>query len=89
MRSTQMGNVFLLGKDSHIWSEDEDDLIALRQREGEEPFHTLMSDTILQWFHLLIGHRFRVASPFPVARGPEKRIRLTEGHNLIGTKRNG
>ena len=65
-----MGNVFLIGKDSDMWMEDESDLVALKQWKTDDPSFAWISDNIIQPFHLLIGRHFRVINPSPLQRYP-------------------
>ena len=61
MRRPTMGNVYLLGRDSNIWSEpNSSDLIALHARQTDDPFTRWLSDTIVHAYHRVIGKFFRV-----------------------------
>ncbi len=61
MERTSMGNIYLLGPDSDIWSNpDVSDLIALSARHSDDPFTTWVTDTVIHWWHRLIGKYFRV-----------------------------
>ena len=56
-----MGNVYLLGQDSDIWANpEESDLIALQARYNESPLARWMGDTMVHWYHRIIGKRLRV-----------------------------
>ena len=61
MQRPSMGNVYLLGRDSNIWSEtDSSDLIALHARHAEDPFTRWLSDTVVHAYHRAVGRFFRV-----------------------------
>ena len=61
MRRPTMGNVYLIGRDSDIWSEpDLSDLIALRAGHSDDLFTQWLSDTFVHTYHRVIGRFFRV-----------------------------
>ena len=61
MKRPSMGSVYLLGRDSKVWSEpDLSDLIALHARHAEDPFTRWFSDTIVYAYHRVVGRFFKV-----------------------------
>ena len=56
-----MGNVYLLGRDSEIWSNpDKADLIALSARTAEDAFTTWIADRAVHWWHRCVGRFLKV-----------------------------
>jgi hypothetical protein len=63
MTSTNMGNIFLLGRDADVWEKYDiyrPDLIALRARETGDPFSRFLSSVLIHWYHRLFGRYIRV-----------------------------
>jgi hypothetical protein len=61
MERPTMGNVYLLGADSDIWSDPNVwDLIALDQRPANDMFSAWVSDSVLPVYHRAIGRLFKV-----------------------------
>ncbi|KAM0798017.1 hypothetical protein BDR22DRAFT_823820 [Usnea florida] len=64
MKRPSMGDVYLLGRDSDIWSKpDTSDLIALNARTAEDAFTTWVADRAVHWWHRSIGRFLRPAVP--------------------------
>jgi hypothetical protein len=62
MMRTEMGNVYLVGEDSDIWSHpDLPDLVALNARISGDPLSTWASNTVIHWYHQTIGKYFKVS----------------------------
>jgi hypothetical protein len=62
MARTEMGNVYLTGEDSDIWSQpDLPDLVALDAEMPADPLSTWASDTAIHWYHQIIGKHFKVS----------------------------
>jgi len=56
MTRVDMGNVYLIGRDSDIWSEPHiSDLLALKNREIEDPFSRWVADTVVWWYYSIVG----------------------------------
>ncbi|KAL9070527.1 MAG: hypothetical protein Q9161_004824 [Pseudevernia consocians] len=56
-----MGNVYLLGRDSDIWSiPDISDLIALNSRHADDPFTAWVANKAVHWWHRVAGKHLRV-----------------------------
>ena len=56
-----MGNVYLLGRDSDIWSiPDISDLIALNSRHADDPFMAWVANKAVHWWHRVAGKHLRV-----------------------------
>jgi hypothetical protein len=63
MQTPSMGNVYLLGSDSDIWEKpDLGDLISLKRRETHSPISRFLSDSLIRWYHHLLGHFLRVST---------------------------
>ena len=63
MKRPSMGDVYLLGRDSEIWSKpDTPDLIALNARTAEDAFTTWVADSAVHWWHRSIGRFLRVCT---------------------------
>ena len=61
MRRPSMGNVYLIGRDSDIWSKPNlSDLIVLRARHSDDLLTRWLSDTFVQIYHRVVGRFFRV-----------------------------
>ena len=66
MRRPSMGNVYLIGRDSDIWSKPNlSDLIVLRARHSDDLFTQWLSDTFVSAYHRVVGRFFRVKSFVP------------------------
>lgn len=62
MTRTEMGNVYLVGEDSDIWSHpDLPDLVTLNARVSEDPLSSWASNTVIHWYHKMIGKYFKVS----------------------------
>ncbi|KUJ12860.1 uncharacterized protein LY89DRAFT_755993 [Mollisia scopiformis] len=61
MSRTDMGNVYLLGNDSTIWTDSalRPDLVTLKSRTNDDLFYRWISEKIIKRFHRLLGHRFK------------------------------
>lgn len=63
MKVPAMGNVYLLGADSDVWEKkfDPAELVCLLPRKGGDDsiFTRFISNRLIRWYHLLIGHVFR------------------------------
>lgn len=69
LEDSRMGNFPLRGADRHAWSETyESDLIALREQETLDYFSRWFINTIVPYFHRIIGWRFKVGTQFILAR---------------------
>lgn len=67
MKRPSMGSVYLLGRDSKVWSEpDLSDLIALHARHAEDPFTRWLSNTMVHAYHRVVGRFFRVMASVPL-----------------------
>jgi len=56
-----MGNFPLLGRDRNSWAEEnENDLLALYARHGDDKFSKWFTDTAIPWIHNLAWKRFKV-----------------------------
>ena len=65
-----MGNFPLRGVDRHAWNETyESDLIALRRRETPDHFSRWFINTVVPYFHRIVGWRFKVRVHFILSRG--------------------
>ena len=63
-----MGNVYLLGRDSDIWSNpDISDLIALNSRHADDHFTAWVTNNAVHWWHRVAGKHLRV-SPLTVEK---------------------
>ena len=58
-----MGNVYLLGQDSDIWSNATilPDLVSLNARAADDGFTKWVTDTLVYWYHQVLGHFLRVS----------------------------
>lgn len=61
MNSTERGNISLIGPDSDIWNEEDLDHVTLRLSKEKDPLFRSLSNGVIQWYHLHMGHRFRGA----------------------------
>jgi len=63
MKAPSMGNVYLLGADSDVWETfDPSELVCLRPKKGDSCFNRFFANSLVRWYHHLIGHRFTVPS---------------------------
>lgn len=61
MARPSMGNVYLIGRDSDIWSKpDMSDLIVLRARHSDDLLTRWLSDSLVHAYHRVVGRFFRV-----------------------------
>ena len=61
MKRPSMGNVYLIGRDSDIWSKpDLSDLIALHPRHLDNSLTKWLSDSMVHAYHRAVGRYFRV-----------------------------
>ena len=64
-----MGNVRLVGQDSNVWSEpDKSDLIALQARHANDQLTAWVSNTVVHWWHQIIGKYLRVLNSSPTLK---------------------
>jgi len=69
MKSPREGKIYLHGPESDIWEKpDESDLVALRTRDAGSAFTGLVTDVLLQRYHYLLGHYFKVRMLSPTGR---------------------
>lgn len=67
MKRPSMGNVYLLGQDSDIWSNpDIPDLIALNARRADDPFTAWVTNKAVHWWHRIVGKYLRVSIFVPL-----------------------
>ena len=61
MKAPSMGNVYLLGADSDVWETfDSAELVCLWPRKSDSSFAGFFTNSLVRWYHHLIGYRFRV-----------------------------
>ncbi len=72
-----MGNFYLLGQDSDIWSNPNiSDLIALNARHADDPFTAWVTNKAVHWWHRVAGKYLRVSAHFA-----EENLLLTRSRN--------
>lgn len=62
MNSTTRGCISLLGPDSEILQKEDPDHVTLRLSQAKDPLFRSLSKDAIQWYHLHIGHHFRVGN---------------------------
>ncbi|KAI8626750.1 hypothetical protein F5Y19DRAFT_466245 [Xylariaceae sp. FL1651] len=64
MKSPSMGNVYLLGADSHIWEEfDPAELLCIRPTKPDTWVAQVITNKLIQRYHHLVGRFFRTPEP--------------------------
>jgi hypothetical protein len=80
MERTDMGNVRLNGSDSRTWTNDEwkSDLAALKSWAADDFFFHWMYDTVLDYYHRILGRQIKV-STFQILRF-RRNVIITSDH---------
>ena len=56
-----MGGVYLVGRDSEVWSgPDDSDLVALQARRADDPFTAWVTNRAIHCWHRFAGKYLRV-----------------------------
>ena len=55
-----MGSISLIGPDSELWDEEDLDHVTLKLPRERDPLFRSLSKNMIQWYHLNLGHYFRV-----------------------------
>ena len=62
MKRPTMGGVYLLGRDSDVWSNpNQRDLIALNAQEKNDMFSSWVTKSFIYKYHQSVGQYFRVS----------------------------
>lgn len=61
MKSPSMGNIYLLGADSDTWENfDPGEMVCLKPNKTNSLIARHCTNSLVKWYHRLVGHRFRV-----------------------------
>jgi len=55
-----MGSVYLLGRDSDVWEEPNQDLVVLRSRRDDGLYSSRVAESLVYTYHRPVGRHLRV-----------------------------